>query len=110
MLNGSYSPKSLYKLVLPKNGFISNFFEAKIFEKCPNVIFRAILAILGPYDPLKSPLHYQQSMLNGSYSPKSLYKLVLSENGFISNFFEAKIFEKCQNVILHAILANFGTI
>ena len=51
--------------------------------------------ILGPYDPLKGPLQYQESTFKGSYSPKSLHKLVLPENGFISIFFEAKMFEKC---------------
>ena len=48
---------------------------------------------LGPHDPLKSPLHHQQSTLNGSYSLKSLHKLVLSENGFISIIFEVKMFK-----------------
>ena len=52
--------------------------------------------ILGPHDPLKSPLHYQQIAFNGSYSLKSLHKLVLPENGFISIFFEVKMTEKCQ--------------
>ena len=61
--------------------------------------------ILGPYDPLKSPLHHQESSLNGSYSPKSLHKLVLPENGFISIFFEAKMFEKCPKC---HISFNFG--
>ena len=58
---GSYSPKSLHKLVLPENGFISILFEAKMFENAQKVIYHAILANLGPYDPLKGPLHYQQS-------------------------------------------------
>ena len=47
--------------------------------------------ILGPYDQFKSPLHYQECTFKGSYSPKSLHKLVLPENGFISIFFEVKM-------------------
>ena len=47
--------------------------------------------ILGPYDPLKCPLHHQKSTLNSSYSSKSLHKLVLPENGFISIFSEVKM-------------------
>ena len=66
--------------------------------------------VLGPYDPLKGPLRYQESTFTGSYSPKSLHKLVPTENGFISIFFGVKMFESAQNVIFHAILDNFGTI
>ena len=58
--------------------------------------FMQFKPILGPYYPLKSPLHYQQSTLQGSYSPKILHKIVLPENGFISIFSEVKMFEKCQ--------------
>ena len=50
--------------------------------------------ILGPYDQFKGPLHYQESTFKGSYSPKSLHKLVLPENKFIPTFFEVKMFEK----------------
>ena len=52
--------------------------------------------ILGPYDPLKSPLNYQQSTLQGSYSPKILQKIVLPENRFISIFFGVKMPKKYQ--------------
>ena len=107
MLNGSYSPKILYKLVLLENGFISNFLKRKYSKSAQNVIFHAIL---GPYDPLKSPLHYQQSTLNGSCSPKSLHELVLPENGFISIFLKQKCSKSAQTVIFHAILTNFETI
>ena len=61
--------------------------------------------ILGPYDPLKSPLHYQQSTLNGSYFPKSLHTLILPENGYIYIFFEPKMLEKCPKC---DISCNFG--
>ena len=60
--------------------------------------FMQFWPILGPYDPLKSPLHYQRSTLKGSYSPKSLHKLVLPENGSISIFFEVKVLLKDSKV------------
>ena len=63
--------------------------------------------ILGPYDPLKSPLHYQQSTLNGTYSPKSLNKLVLLENGFISSFFEVEMNKMCSKIVLWLFLPIF---
>ena len=47
--------------------------------------FMQFWPIMEPYDPLKGPLHYQESTFKGSYSPKGLSKLVLPENGFISN-------------------------
>ena len=72
--------------------------------------FMQFWPILGPYDPLKSPLHYQQSTLHGSYSPVLLYKIVLPENGFISIFLKQKCSKSAQNVIFYAILTNFGTI
>jgi len=50
--------------------------------------------ILEPYNPLRGPLHYQQSTLKGSYFPKSLHKLVLPENRSISIFFEVKVLLK----------------
>ena len=77
---------------------------------CPKVLYLAILAYFRTPTPPKSPLHYQESTFKGSYSPKSLFKLVLLENGFISILFEAKMFENAQNVIFSAFLADFGTI
>ena len=53
--------------------------------------FMQFWPILRPYDPLKSPLHYQKSTLQGSYSPKSLHKFILSENGFTFIFYEVKM-------------------
>ena len=109
-LKGSYSPKSLHKFILPENLSTSNFREVEIKEICPKVVYQVILAIMWPYDPLKSPLHYQQSTLQGSYSPKILHKIVLTENGFIFIFLKRKYSKSAQNAIFHAILANFGTI
>ena len=89
--------------ILPENVFISNFCEVKMNEFCAQKSYIMLFwSILGPYDPLKSPLHYQQRTLQDSYSPKIFHKRVLPENGFISSFFEVKMTEKCQNVIFHA--------
>ena len=60
--------------------------------------FMQFWPILRPYDPLKSPVHYQRSTLKGSYFPKSLHKLVLPENGSISIFFEVKVLLKDSKV------------
>ena len=60
--------------------------------------FMQFWPILRPYDPLKSPVHYQGSTLKGSYFPKSLHKLVLPENGSISIFFEVKVLLKDSKV------------
>ena len=105
MLKGSYSPKSLHKFILPENLSTSKFREVEIKEICPKVVYQVILSIMGPYDLLKSPLHYQESNFTCSYSPKSLSKLVLLENGFISTLFEAKMFKKCPKC---HILCSFG--
>ena len=53
--------------------------------------FMQFWPILGPYDPLKGPFHYQESTFEGSYSTKSLHKLVLQENVSNSVFFELKV-------------------
>ena len=66
--------------------------------------------ILGPCDPLKSPLYYQRSTLNGSCSHKILHKIVLPENVFISIFFEVKMIEKCQKRHISCNLNNFGIV
>ena len=60
--------------------------------------FMQFWPILGPYDPLKSPLHNQQSNFKGSYSLKSLNKLVLQENVSNSVFFELKVHLQCLKV------------
>ena len=46
-LKGSHSPKILHEILLPENRFISIFFEVKMFGKCQNVIFYAVLASFG---------------------------------------------------------------
>ena len=79
-----------------------SFSACKFSQSAQIVIFHAIL---GPYDPLKSPLNYQQGMLQGSYSPKILHKIELPENGFISIFFGVKMFKKCPKC---HISCNFG--
>ena len=72
------------------DSFLS-FLKWKCSKNAQNVIFHAILANFEPYDPLRGLLQDQQSTFKGSYSPKSLHKLVLPENGFISIFFELKM-------------------
>ena len=106
-----YVSKSLQKIVLIEKVFISNFCEVEMFEKSPKISnFMQLQPILGSYDPLKSPLHYQQSTLKGSYSPKIQHKVLIPEYGFISIYFEVKCSKGDQNDIFCAILANFGTI
>ena len=73
-----------------------------MFKKFPKVILHVIL---GQYNPLKSPLHYQQSMLKRLYSPKILNKIALPENGLISIFFEVGMFKKSPKC---HISCNFG--
>ena len=63
--------------------------------------------ILEQYDPIKSPFYYQQSTLNGSYSPKILHKIVLPENGFISIIFEVKMAGKCQKCHISCYFDQF---
>ena len=63
--------------------------------------------ILGQYVPLRGPLQYQKSTFKRSYSPKSLHKLVLPENGFISIFLEVKMFKKCPKCHISCNLDQF---
>ena len=68
------------------DSFLS-FLKWKWPKKGPKMpYFMLFWPILGLYEPLKSLLHYQRSTLNGSYSPKILHKIVLTENGFIYLF------------------------
>ena len=94
-LHGSHSLKSLHKLD-ELNISISSFREVEKNKMCHKVVYQVILTNFGPFDPLKSPLHYQRSTLKGSYFPIRLHKLLLSENGSISIVFEVKLTEKCQ--------------
>ena len=65
--------------------------------------FIQLWPIYEPYDPLRGSLQDQQSTFDGSYSTKSLHKLVLPENGFISIFVNQKCSKSAQIVIFHAI-------
>ena len=63
-------------------------FWSKNVQKVPIMsYFMQFWPILGPYDPLKGFLHYQESNFKGSYSLNSLHKLVLKENVSNSAFF-----------------------
>ena len=77
---------------------ILTFIKWKCSKSAQNVIFMQFWPILGPYDPLKGPLHYQESTFKGSYSLKSLHKLVLQENVSNSVFFELKVHLQCLKV------------
>ena len=108
---GSYSPKSLHKLVLPETVFISYFYEVEMYLMYPEVVYLVFLVILSPPpNPFKVPLYYQWSTSKGSYSVKSLHKLVLSETVIISYFYEyrLKIFWNVQNVPKSRISGHFG--
>ena len=88
-----------------------SFFDVEMPPlQCPKVVYLVILIIFRPSDPLKSPIYQHRSTPRSSYSPKSLQKIVLPENGFISIYFEVKVSEKCRKVIFHVILAQIGTI
>ena len=64
-----------------------------------NVIFHAILTNFWTIWPTQRPLTVpRKNFFKGSYSPKSLHKLVLPENGFISIFFEVKMLLRSPKV------------
>ena len=66
-------------------------FWSENVRKVPKMsYFMQFWPILGPYDPLKGPLHYQESTFKGPYSPNSLNILVLPEVWFISSFLKWK--------------------
>ena len=102
---GSYSLKSLYKLVLPENGFISIFLTWKCSKSAKMTYFMQFWPIFRPHDPFKSHLHYQRSRLKGLYSLKIIDKIVLPENEFISIFLKWKCSKKCPKC---HISCNFG--
>ena len=101
----------IFSQYTPKNSTTRKWIHFYLFwsendRKVPKMSnFMQFWPIFGPYDPLKSPLHYQQSTLHGSYSPKILHKIVLPVNGFISIFFGVKMFEMCPKC---HISFNFG--
>ena len=105
MFQSSYSLKVLQNSTTRK--WIHFYlFRSENFRKVPKMsYYMQFWPILGPYDPLKSPLHYQQRTLQDSYSPKIFHKIVLPENEFISVFFCMKIFVKCPKC---HISCNFG--
>ena len=116
ILPTKYFNRLIFSQNTPENSTTRKWIHFYLFwsendRKVPKMsYFMQFWPILGPYDPLKSPWYYQQSTLNGSYSPKILHKIVLPENRVISIFFDVKMTEKSQNVIFHSILTNFETI
>ena len=103
---GSYFPKMLHKIVLPKNGLISTSFEVKMLEKCPKCHISCSFGQFWDHmTHSEAPYSTDIVTFNGSYSPKILQKIVLPENGFISIFYEVKMLEKCPKC---HISCNFG--
>ena len=88
-----YVNRFIFSQNTPKNSTTRKWIHLYPFwresvRKVPKMsYFMHFWPIFGPYEPLKGPLQYQKSPFNGWYSPKSLQKLVLPENGFISLFF-----------------------
>ena len=65
----------------------------------PIVVYLAIFwPIFWPPNPLKSPLYYQWSTFKGSYSIKSLHKLVLPEDVF-NSYLNGRKSTKCVREI-----------
>ena len=67
------------------------------------------LANFQPPNLLKSPLYYQWSTSNSSYSPKILHKLVLPENIIISYFCGMENHKMYPKVVYLVILTYFRT-
>ena len=99
MINGSYTLKSLHKLVLPETVLISQFYEVESYKLYPKFVFLVIFDHFHFHNPLKSPLYQQQSTCKGSYSPKSLHKLVIPETVFISYFYEVEMYLMYPEVV-----------
>ena len=76
MLEGPESPKSPHKLVLPENVSISAFYTVILGEMDPKVVRLVNLAQIWTCRPLIWSIIYQQVMLEGPETPKSLHKLV----------------------------------
>ena len=70
----------------------------KMHKMYPKVVYPVILTYFRTPNPQNGPLYYQWSTFRGSYSTKSLHKLVLQEN--VSNFiiFELKVHLECPKV------------
>ena len=70
-----YSPKSLQKIVLPENVFISIFYSDND-EKVPKLsYFIQIWPIMGPKDPLKYPLQYMLPM-SGQFVNSQSFQMI----------------------------------
>ena len=80
MLQGSESPKSSNKLVLPENVSISAFYTVIPDEMHPKVAKLVNLAQIWTCRPLIRPIIHQRVILQGPESPKNPHKLVLPEN------------------------------
>ena len=93
--NGSYSLKSLHKLVLPENALISYFYGMKMQKMYPKSYNWSFWPVFGHLNPQNGRLYYQRSTFRGSYSVKCFHKLVLQENVSNPVFFELKVHLQC---------------
>ena len=84
---GPESPKSPHKLVQPENVSISAFCTVIQGKMNPKVAKLVNLAQIWTCRLLKRPLIYQWDILEGPKTPKSLHKIVLPDNVYISAFY-----------------------
>ena len=71
LLKGSYTSKILHKIVTTRKWIHFYSFWCENDQKVPKMSYlMQFWPIFGPYDRLKSPLHYQRSTVKGSFFPK----------------------------------------
>ena len=102
-------PNAYMKFVLPENILISYFCCMEMQNCTQKSYIWSFWPILGPPNPHNGPLYYQGSTFRGSYCAKSLYKLVLSENIFISYFCGMEMHKMYSKVEYLVILTDFWT-
>ena len=80
----------------------------KMFKSAQNVIFHAVLAIFGPYEPLRGLSEVQKSTFKGLYYPKSLCKLVPPENVSIFYLYNVEMLLNTEKLNLGEKSQNFN--
>ena len=84
-------------------------FVAQKCTKCTQKSYILSYCIFGPPNPQNGPLYYQGSTFRGPYFAKSLHKLVLTENIFISYFCGMEMHKMYPKVVFLVILTYFQT-
>ena len=92
------SQKSLWISTTRKWIHFYLFWSEKVRNVPKMTYFMQFWPILGPYDPLIGPLHYQRSILNGSYFTKILHTLISLIIGGVTLAFWPKKCEKWQYI------------